>query len=169
VSATVEKRTESQGPMVAGVDMRVVAHWFVNELDNNDRAWNGMSQKEQGIWAAAMARTLRRIVVASGDLIETLADAMTVSPTELVGKNRKHEYVIRRHVAMWYLYTHMARNVVKIARMFSCDHSTVLYSINRVQTLLEHGNPEAMLLAGMCVEATAKGRGGVASGQQERA
>lgn len=150
---TVERRTENNGPMVAGIDMRVVVSWFVDELDGRG-TWISMPEKERSIYASAMYRTMRKIAAPSGDTIEALADAMDISTTALVGKSRRAFVVARRHVAIWHLYTNMARNVVRVSQMFACDHSSSLYAINKVQRALENGDPETMQLAAKCREAT---------------
>ncbi len=152
MTTTVEKRIENNGPMVAGIDMRVVASWFVDQLDGCG-TWLAMPEKERSVYASAMARTMRRIAAPSGDVIETLADAMDISPTTLIGKDRRADIVARRHVAIWHLYTNMARNIMRVSRMFACDHSSALYAVSKVQRALENGDPETMQLAARCKEA----------------
>lgn len=74
--------------------------------------------------------------LSAGSITAAVAEAFSVSPTQLRGKQRRRDILIPRQVAMFLIREMTETSLVEIGRFFSGrDHSTVLNSIDRIKQL----------------------------------
>lgn len=77
--------------------------------------------------------------ISAGTITAAVAEEFEVSPSQLKGKQRKYEVLIPRQVAMVLIRDLTSLSLKEIGSFFSGrDHSTVLNSIERVNTLCEN-------------------------------
>lgn len=70
-------------------------------------------------------------------IIDRVCQAYNQSRKDVLGKSRKIEYVIPRHVIMYILHTILHLNKTVIGRIFDCKHTTVLHAIENIKIKLE--------------------------------
>jgi chromosomal replication initiator protein len=58
----------------------------------------------------------------------------------LTGKSRSRDFVIPRQVAMYLIREILNFSFPEIARFFGKDHTTVIYSINRITSQLSNND-----------------------------
>ncbi|HEX7455870.1 MAG TPA: chromosomal replication initiator protein DnaA [Candidatus Nanoarchaeia archaeon] len=80
-------------------------------------------------------------------VLEAAASFFSLTPADLKSQQRSKEYVLPRQIAM-YLLRHEARLAFKeIADYFGGkDHTTVIYSVNKVEKLVEKGGEAATIV-----------------------
>ncbi|MGE3609500.1 MAG: DnaA/Hda family protein [Bacteriovoracaceae bacterium] len=67
------------------------------------------------------------------DVLEIVANNFFLRVEDLHSPIRKKELALARHVAMYVMKEKMGFNVMRIAEIFSKDHSTVIYGVERIQ------------------------------------
>lgn len=78
------------------------------------------------------------VVLTMEEIVRTTAGSFNVEVTDLRGKGRRQELVQPRQLAMYLIRKLTQHSFPEIGQYFSGrDHSTVMYSINRVTELLE--------------------------------
>lgn len=66
-------------------------------------------------------------------MLNVVADKFQLSLEELTSQKRKKEYAFARHVAMYVLKEKLGLSLMKIAKIFAKDHSTVIYAVARIK------------------------------------
>ncbi|MBE5893225.1 MAG: AAA family ATPase [Lachnospiraceae bacterium] len=66
-------------------------------------------------------------------IIDTVSDFYDVSTTALIGKSRDPDFVHARQIAQYLSYKLLNSSVTEIAKAFQRDHSTIMYSIHKVE------------------------------------
>jgi chromosomal replication initiation ATPase DnaA len=64
--------------------------------------------------------------------VQSLPQFKDVTASEILGKNRKYEIVMARHVFRFLLYCKI-RNYLRIAQLTKCDHVTVMHSVSAIE------------------------------------
>lgn len=67
------------------------------------------------------------------DIIEAIVKYYEVSKEDLVNKCKKEEFVTPRQMAMYIMRTKNFTSFQKIGRRFNRNHSTVVYSVNKIK------------------------------------
>lgn len=71
-------------------------------------------------------------------VIAICARHFSVSPEDMIGKNRDKTVTLARHVAIWLCREILGLSLVQTGRVFGGrDHSSVLYSIKKIKSLRE--------------------------------
>ena len=70
------------------------------------------------------------------EIIRCVADYYNIKPTEIVGKRRTGSIVRPRQVAIYLAKSLTTKSFPDIGREFNRDHTTVMHSIKRVETLM---------------------------------
>ena len=79
-----------------------------------------------------------KTVVSPEHLLECVADYFSITISQLTGKTRIREAVLPRQIAMYLLRYKLNLSFAKIAKLFGGkDHTTAIYSVNKVETLVE--------------------------------
>lgn len=64
--------------------------------------------------------------------VQSLPQFKDVTASEIMGKTRKDEIVLARHVFRFMLYCEL-RNFYRIGRMTKCNHATIIHSVDVVE------------------------------------
>lgn len=70
-------------------------------------------------------------------LIDRVCESFNQSRKDVMGKSRKNEYIIPRHLCMYLLHIIFEMNKTLIGRIFDCKHTTVLNGINNIERRME--------------------------------
>jgi chromosomal replication initiator protein len=63
------------------------------------------------------------------DIIAEVADEFFIFPSDIVGKRRQSKVVAARQKAMWRARHETNSSYLKLARIFSRDHTTVIHNV----------------------------------------
>ena len=72
-----------------------------------------------------------------GDLLKAVTDEYNVTADEMLSNSRAHVLSEARQMLMYLLVDRMALKTIEIAAFTNRDHSTVVYAIKRITSLLE--------------------------------
>lgn len=129
-----------------------VAEYIARQVTSNIRELEGAlvrvivhaSMSGSPVTVASAASALSDVFASSDvaltmeEIVRTTAGAFSVEISNLRGKGRRQELVQPRQVAMYLIRKLTQHSFPEIGQYFSGrDHSTVMYSINRVTELLE--------------------------------
>ncbi len=78
-------------------------------------------------------------------IIDIVSGRFCVPVDELKARSRKREIVECRQVAIWIIKKKTRLSLSQIGKLFDRDHSTVLFSINSVNTFIETRYPAGLL------------------------
>ena len=71
-------------------------------------------------------------------ILEKVAEYYKIPKAQIVGKSRKKEYVIARHMAIWLIKKTIDLPYKEIGRVFgNRDHSTIISSINKIEEYMK--------------------------------
>ncbi len=70
-------------------------------------------------------------------LIDRICASYNQSRKDILGKSRKSEYIIPRHLCMFALHRFFHLNKTVIGRIFDCKHTTVLHGIANIESRLK--------------------------------
>lgn len=65
-------------------------------------------------------------------VLAIVSDHFGVSREAILGKSRRAEFVLPRHVAMWLLRTRYGYSFPRLGRYFHRDHTSVMYAVEQV-------------------------------------
>lgn len=68
-------------------------------------------------------------------VLDCVAESMQLMPEQILGKGREHRIVQARHLVMYLLREMLAAPLTAIGNFMGKDHSSVLYSINKIHEL----------------------------------
>ncbi len=86
----------------------------------------------------------------SEKLLEIVADFFNLTIEDLIGKSQKKEYVQPRQIAMYLFRRELKMPYLKIGKVFSRDHSTVMSSVKLIAKGIEDKNQDITVpLAGI--------------------
>lgn len=71
-------------------------------------------------------------------IIALIAQYFGVQIEDILGKSQSREYVLPRQISMFFCREHLKLPFMKIGRIFSRDHSTVMSSVKQVQKKILH-------------------------------
>lgn len=66
-------------------------------------------------------------------LVATAANLYTVDPEDVLAGSRKPQVIRARQAACWLLRHRTRLSLPAIGRILGCDHTTVLYSVRKVE------------------------------------
>lgn len=75
------------------------------------------------------------------DILCAICERFDQKKEDLLGKSQSHEKVVPRKIAMYFLRKNLHLSYVKIGKIFSKDHSTVMASVESVETAIENKTP----------------------------
>ncbi|MCC5813534.1 MAG: chromosomal replication initiator protein DnaA [Leptospira sp.] len=70
-------------------------------------------------------------------LIDMICEFYNQSRKDVMGKSRRNEYIIPRHLCMYLLHHIFDLNKTLIGRIFDCKHTTVLNGIHNIEKKME--------------------------------
>jgi len=70
-------------------------------------------------------------------LLVDVANSFQISVENLLSHNRRKDYSLARHVAMFILREKENMNIMKIAELFGRDHSSIIYACEKIRTEVE--------------------------------
>ena len=80
----------------------------------------------------------RQQVSFSEDLIiQKVCEEYSVHTKDVMGKSRKREFVLPRHISMYLLFQVYSMTKNQIAKTFQCRHTTVINAIKKIEEKLE--------------------------------
>ncbi|MEE3928266.1 DnaA/Hda family protein [Mycoplasmopsis ciconiae] len=68
-------------------------------------------------------------------VIETISKYYKISKKEILGKSRKKEIVLSRHIAIVLLRNHLNMTLTQIGTFFNRDHTTILSALKKIDSL----------------------------------
>lgn len=86
---------------------------------------------------ARISTRKRSIDLSEDALIDRVCDAYNQSRKDILGKSRKNEFIIPRHLCMFLLHEIFKMNKTLVGRVFGCKHTTVMHGIQNIQNRLE--------------------------------
>ncbi|HEX2864308.1 MAG TPA: chromosomal replication initiator protein DnaA [Deinococcales bacterium] len=109
-----------------GALMRVIAYASLNGMDNEDIT--------RAVAAKALSNvfTKQDVALEMRDILAAVAQHYRVNAEQLRGTGRAREIVVPRQVAMYLIRELTSHSLPEIGQYFSRDHTTVLYSIQKV-------------------------------------
>ena len=66
-------------------------------------------------------------------IVAVVGKQYQVSPSDILGKSRKSEIVLPRHISIYFARTLLNSSLIDIGRYFGRDHSTIMSSIKKVE------------------------------------
>lgn len=84
-----------------------------------------------------MATRKKSIDLTQDSLIDAICEAYSQSRKDIVGKSRRNEFIIPRHLCMYLLFHVFGLNKTLIGRIFDCKHTTAMNGISKIEKLLE--------------------------------
>lgn len=66
-------------------------------------------------------------------IVSTVGKQYQVSSSDILGKSRKSEIVLPRHIAVYFSRTILNASLIDIGRYFGRDHSTIMSSIKKIE------------------------------------
>lgn len=91
---------------------------------------------------ADLVQEERQTVATPQKIIDVVADYYGVSIGDILGKSQTREVSLPRKAAMFLCRSHLALPFKRIGEIFGRDHSTVISSIQQIQTAIEGGEEE---------------------------
>ncbi|PJZ66894.1 chromosomal replication initiator protein DnaA [Leptospira wolffii] len=70
-------------------------------------------------------------------VIEYISEIYHLDPKEIMGKSRKPEYVIPRHLCMYVLHKEFRLNKSQVGRMFNSEHTTVIHAVRNIENRMK--------------------------------
>ncbi len=70
-------------------------------------------------------------------VISVIASYYGIPKSEILGKSRKAEIMMARHISIYFARTLLEMSLIEIGRAFHRDHSTIISSINKIKRDLE--------------------------------
>ncbi|MDZ4725141.1 MAG: chromosomal replication initiator protein DnaA [Leptospira sp.] len=67
-------------------------------------------------------------------MIDLLCERMNIARKDLLGKSRKADFIMPRHLCMSLLHEVLGLPKAQIGRIFNAQHTTVIHGINKIQT-----------------------------------
>ncbi len=144
--AILQRKAEEEGLSLDGEVIECIAHSCTSSVRQLEGAvikllavssvWNREITPDFVRRVLALRRREQepRSPVASPEKIrEEIAGAWRVRPEALAGKTRTRTVTEARHVAMYVMRTMLEMPFTEIGRCFGRDHSTVLYSVRKVE------------------------------------
>lgn len=102
--------------------------------------------------SALFSKELENQELTPAHIIASCTRKFSVSPEEMVGKSREKTVTFARHVAIWLCRELLGLSLVRIGRIFGGrDHSSILYSINKINSLQKSDRVMHKLLADLRV------------------
>ena len=77
-------------------------------------------------------------------ILEQISLHFYIKKADLLGKSQRKEHVFPRKIAMYLYRTELHMSYVKIGKLFSRDHSTVISSIKFIEKERNNKNPEVL-------------------------
>jgi chromosomal replication initiator protein len=84
----------------------------------------------------------QQAVITPSKILQAVAEYYEIQTEDLLGKGQTRDRVIPRQIAMYFCRSHLKLSYVKVADLFSKDHSTVMSSIKAIKKGLDEGEPE---------------------------
>lgn len=69
-------------------------------------------------------------------IIEAVAKEFSLNPSEIMGKSRKKELIIPRHICFYLLHNIFKVNKSQVGRLFQTQHTTVIHGVRKAEDLL---------------------------------
>jgi len=145
--AILRFKRESQLIPVPDEVIEYIAHKFVNNVRELEGALNRVAAKamleKQPLTVELAALALQDMLTSPKkctpeDVIEAVADFYALSSRELKGRSRKKEVARPRQIAMYLARQETNASLPQIGRALGGrDHTTVLYSINKIGQQIE--------------------------------
>jgi chromosomal replication initiator protein len=70
-------------------------------------------------------------------LIDLICEKYNQTRKDILGKSRKNEFIIPRHLCMYLLFKIYNLKKTQIGRIFDCQHTTVIHGISNIENLKE--------------------------------
>ena len=70
-------------------------------------------------------------------VINTVAKYYKVSKKDLLGKSRKSNIIVARHMSMWLVRKIVKLSYVEIGKVFNRDHSTIISAVQSIETSMK--------------------------------
>lgn len=84
------------------------------------------------------------------ELVQLVCEEMDISPQEMLSKNRKKKAVMSRQICMYLARQFLPLSYPEIGKKFgNRDHSTVIYSVKKIEKIKEHNQETNNLLKNM--------------------
>jgi chromosomal replication initiator protein len=84
------------------------------------------------------------------ELVQLVCEEMDITPQEMLSKNRKKKAVMSRQICMYLARQFLPLSYPEIGKKFgNRDHSTVIYSVKKIEKIKEHNQETNNLLKNM--------------------
>ncbi|EQA34927.1 chromosomal replication initiator protein DnaA [Leptospira inadai serovar Lyme str. 10] len=70
-------------------------------------------------------------------VIEFVSNSYSLDPKEIMGKSRKKELIVPRHLCMYILYKSYRLSKSQIGRIFGGEHTTVIHAVRKIESLIK--------------------------------
>ncbi|BDA77071.1 chromosomal replication initiator protein DnaA [Leptospira kobayashii] len=109
---------------------------IINDLVLYKKAYQFFLLPEDKIREIANSRlqtNRKRIGFNPDQVIDLICERMSVARKDLLGKSRKADYILPRHLSMLLLHEILGLPKSQIGRIFSAQHTTVIHGINKIK------------------------------------
>jgi chromosomal replication initiator protein len=77
----------------------------------------------------------KSMVYTHDQLIDQVCEKFNQTRKDILGKTRKSEFIIPRHLCMFLLHEVFHLKKTQIGRIFDCQHTTVIHAITNISKL----------------------------------
>lgn len=138
-----------------------VLYYVAEQVKNNIRQLEGVVKNfqahiniEGGKVDLAMARNVIRDIksieiadpITTDRIISEVARTYSVNDSDILSKKKNGPIVLARQVAIYITRTILPLTQKKIGEVFSIDHSTVVYSLNKVESIVKNNPHEKEII-----------------------
>ncbi|ADE19876.1 chromosomal replication initiator protein DnaA [Mycoplasma crocodyli MP145] len=101
--------------------------YFKKELENTNYVYDVICNAFKGI--------IKEIGTISPDtILDAVSKYYKIPKKDMLGKTRKKEVIIARHIAMSLIKMHLKLTLEEIGKIFNKDHSTVINAIRKIES-----------------------------------
>ncbi len=79
-------------------------------------------------------------------IIESVAKEFNLNAAEIMGKSRKKELIIPRHICFYLLHSVFNVNKSQVGRLFQTQHTTVIHGLRKAEELLSNNKEMRFLV-----------------------
>lgn len=79
-------------------------------------------------------------------IIESVAKEFNLNAVEIMGKSRKKELIIPRHICFYLLHNVFNVNKSQVGRLFQTQHTTVIHGVRKTEELLSNNKEMRFLI-----------------------
>ncbi|TGK11746.1 chromosomal replication initiator protein DnaA [Leptospira fletcheri] len=111
----------------------------LNDLALHKRAFSHLFFTASMIEEILKNRIFRKknLQLSQDKVIEYVSSLYNLDPREIMGKSRKKELIIPRHLCMFILHKCYRMNKSQIGRIFGGEHTTVIHAVRKIESLMK--------------------------------